>query len=121
MNCFLIVWNGITVVSLSAMLHVMAYAYEKGTLSRNGMVGIRTKHTKKSDEAWDAGHRAAAVPQRRLAWATLALEVLVVAFFAITKTTSVTVTELVVYAPFVLIVAGMFWVASKANKAAKAV
>ncbi|WP_427870760.1 SdpI family protein [Leucobacter luti] len=35
-----------------------AAAFRRGTLPRNGTIGIRTRWTMASDEAWDAGHRA---------------------------------------------------------------
>ena len=54
-------------VLLPAMsIPVVRWAAEDA-LGRNGSAGIRTRHTKASDEAWAAGH-AAALPVVRQMW-----------------------------------------------------
>lgn len=57
----------------------MAHAGSAGTLPRNGAVGIRTRTTKSSDEAWYAAHRAAASMMRAAAVASAAALALAVA------------------------------------------
>lgn len=44
-----------------------------GQLPRNGLVGIRTRSTRRSDAAWEAGHRAAAPTLRISGVAALVL------------------------------------------------
>ncbi|WP_342022634.1 SdpI family protein [Arthrobacter citreus] len=46
-----------------------------GLIGRNGSAGIRTRHTKASDEAWVAGHRAA-LPVVKKMWPAAAAGVL---------------------------------------------
>lgn len=53
--------------ALGALLFGMvARSAAEGSLDRNGLVGIRTRATRSSDEAWRAGH-AAALPSMRVA------------------------------------------------------
>ncbi|WIM66888.1 SdpI family protein [Corynebacterium breve] len=49
---------GLAIVTVVAFL--MASASKRGTLDRNGAIGLRTRNTLKSDQAWHAGHQAAA-------------------------------------------------------------
>ncbi|WP_053004822.1 SdpI family protein [Kocuria sp. SM24M-10] len=59
-------------VLLPAMsIPVVRWAAEDA-LGRNGSAGIRTRHTKASDEAWAAGH-AAALPVVRRMWPVAAV------------------------------------------------
>lgn len=44
---------------LGATLVVVALATANGTIARNGLIGIRTRKTRASDEAWMAAHVAA--------------------------------------------------------------
>ena len=61
-------------VVLPAMsIPVVRWAAEDA-LGRNGSAGIRTRHTKASDEAWAAGH-AAALPVVRKMWPVAAVGV----------------------------------------------
>lgn len=59
-------------VVLPAMsIPVVRWAAE-GSLGRNGSAGIRTRHTRVSDEAWAAGH-AAALPVVQKMWPVAAV------------------------------------------------
>lgn len=52
----------------------------KGELTRNGTVGLRTRHTQTSDSAWQAGHAAALPLMTQTVWVaviTIVLAVLV--------------------------------------------
>ena len=51
--------GGLIVVA-GLMLIATAIGGRRGTLRRNGFLGLRTSNTKHSDEAWRAGHVAAA-------------------------------------------------------------
>ncbi|RKT82830.1 SdpI/YhfL protein family protein [Saccharopolyspora antimicrobica] len=46
-------------VLMSGVVHGIQRSVASGNLKRNGMLGIRTKVTMSSDEAWEAGHLAA--------------------------------------------------------------
>jgi hypothetical protein len=48
---------GLAVVALLTVTTTRSAA--EGHLERNGAIGIRTRHTRASDEAWRAGHSAA--------------------------------------------------------------
>ncbi len=59
---------------LSAVCSFLAASMASGELPRNNAVGIKTKHTQASDEAWLAGHEAAAATVKRAGlagWAVL--------------------------------------------------
>ncbi|MBK0865804.1 SdpI family protein [Saccharopolyspora sp. HNM0986] len=45
---------------LSGVIHYVSRATADGTIGRNAMVGIRTRHTRASDRAWLVAHRTAA-------------------------------------------------------------
>jgi len=45
---------------LAVTLGAFVVAQRSGAVRRNSVVGIRTQKTFRSDEAWDAGHEAAA-------------------------------------------------------------
>lgn len=60
-----------------------------GGMGRNGAVGIRTRATKRSDDAWQAGHTAALPVVRILCLALLALDVVCVALVFLGPTTLV--------------------------------
>lgn len=47
-------------VILSALCLTISKTATSGTLHRNSAIGIRTSETKKSDAAWESGHREAA-------------------------------------------------------------
>lgn len=50
--------GGLLIVSLTMM--GLSLPMKAGQLSRNSLVGIKTKHTLSSDQAWQKGHTAAA-------------------------------------------------------------
>lgn len=47
-------------VMLAGVFDYVRYATTRGRLGRNQGIGIRTKRTMSSEQAWKAGHRAAA-------------------------------------------------------------
>jgi hypothetical protein len=49
-------------VVLGIVATVTTRAAARGELARNGMMGIRTRATRSSDAAWEAGHQAASRP-----------------------------------------------------------
>ena len=57
-----------SLVGLSLLLGWISHASVHGGLDRNGLIGIRTRATMASDEAWRAGHRAAASSVGAAAW-----------------------------------------------------
>ena len=61
-------------VLLSGVCISMTRQAADGQMGRNGLVGIRTRHTQGSDEAWTAGH-AAALPLLRPMWPAAAVGV----------------------------------------------
>lgn len=56
---------------LGGLFMAIARMGAAGTLSRNGLVGIRTAATMQSDAAWYAAHRAIAPVLRICAWAQI--------------------------------------------------
>lgn len=61
---------------LSLVFLGTAWTIRTGMLERNGVVGIRTRATKVSDQAWAAGHRAAYGALRMTGWLCLGVGVL---------------------------------------------
>ncbi|MER7077422.1 SdpI/YhfL protein family protein [Saccharopolyspora kobensis] len=55
-------------VLISGVVHGIQRSVARGNLKRNGMLGIRTKVTMSSDEAWEAGHLAARPWTRAGVW-----------------------------------------------------
>lgn len=47
------------IASVSGLAHYIEHASANGSLDRNSAVGLRTRVTKSSDSAWEAGHKAA--------------------------------------------------------------
>lgn len=68
-----------TVVLVAVVCVLVTRKAADGGLDRNGGVGIRTRHTQASDEAWRVGHAAAVPGVNRVGWAAVATVVLAVA------------------------------------------
>ncbi|CAL8900068.1 hypothetical protein KVA01_09990 [Kocuria varians] len=62
-----------------AILYGVTRAGATGGMGRNGAVGIRTRATKRSDDAWQAGHAAALPVVRVLCLALLVLDLVCLA------------------------------------------
>lgn len=89
-----------------------------GKVPRNLAIGIRTTETKKSDEGWDAGHRAAASILKRMGIVALILSraLLLSSFFGGEMSVVAVTCGVLGYA---VIIGGMCWAAVVANNAAK--
>jgi hypothetical protein len=46
-------------VIIAVVCALLLIGINRGAIKRNRAIGIRTKHTLQSDEAWERGHRAA--------------------------------------------------------------
>lgn len=89
---------------------------QRRTLHRNGAIGIRTRHTQTSDEAWAAGHAAAVPATRRAAlsgWALLAAAIL--AALMVTPIAGFAVAG----AGYLLVLCWLFVATHHANRAAR--
>jgi len=51
---------GVGLLMLGVTIHFVSNQVASGDLGRNSAIGIRTKATMASDDAWEAGHAAAA-------------------------------------------------------------
>lgn len=112
----------IGVVMLSGLTAALASMCGKGALPRNGAVGIRTRATKSSDEAWDAGHRAAVPLMRRSAWFGLVMAVVTVVLVVVLGPGEDPGWEVVVpIAGFIGVAVGLCLAGVVADRAAKAV
>lgn len=86
-----------------------------GHLSRNGLVGIRTRSTRASDEAWRVGHDAAALPT----WIGFAaVTAVAIAFWSFAG--SVIIGTLCVSLGIALVLGTVAWSLGTANRAARA-
>ncbi|AUZ88505.1 hypothetical protein CVO76_13300 [Arthrobacter agilis] len=56
----------LALVFLPAVCLFVTRQAAEGLISRNAAVGIRTRHTQASDQAWASGHRAALPALRRM-------------------------------------------------------
>lgn len=120
MGAFLALTFGVVV--LAGLCQVMASQTVQGKLPRNELMGIRTKATKSSDRAWDAGHRAAVPAERVTARFGLVLVVLSVVVAVIARPGDEPGWEILVPAVgFIGVVVGLIGAGVVANRAAKAV
>ena len=105
-------------VILSALCLTISKTATSGTLHRNSAIGIRTSETKKSDAAWESGHREAApiLKVTGLIIIPLAAFLLISSFFA---------DEFLPLATgalaYVITIGGSVWATAVAHKAAKEV
>ncbi|MDN8624935.1 MULTISPECIES: SdpI family protein [Corynebacterium] len=89
-----------------------------GKVPRNSAIGIRTTETKKSDEGWNVGHRAAARILKRTGIVALILTAaLLFSSFFRGEMSVVAVTCGVL--GYVVVIGGLCWAAVVANNAAK--
>jgi len=87
-----------------------------GRLQRNGMIGLRIPSTMSSDQAWVAGHRAAAKP----AWVGfIVITVAAVIFFLLSGSTATP--DIGVIVIVVIFVATFTWLVVAASRAARVV
>lgn len=112
-----------TLLLLGVVFQMMNRQVLEGTLHNNGAFGIRTRATRSSDAAWQAGHLAA-VPMveisYRLAYGWFALVLVLAVVMQATVDES--------FIPFILALVGIgvvvgisLWAAVQANRAAKRV
>ncbi|KUM31068.1 hypothetical protein AQ436_16230 [Arthrobacter sp. EpRS66] len=55
-------------VIITFMTTVMAPQMKSGKLQRNSAIGIKTRHTQSSDQAWEQGHLSAAPWVQSASW-----------------------------------------------------
>lgn len=114
---------GFSLLLLAVVFQMMNRQVLAGELSNNGAFGIRTKATRSSDAAWQAGHLAA-VPLTTLAYRLAYAWFAVVLLLAVVLQATVEQSPL----PFVVAAAGLVVVvalslaaAVRADRAARAV
>jgi len=105
---------GLLVLALTAS--TLGRMGAEGRLPRNNSVGLKTRHTMASDEAWLAAHRRAA-PTLQLFGIAGWLFLIIAAIFCFTQ--NFTVAFALTAIGFALGVAMMLVAGSKGNKAAK--
>jgi hypothetical protein len=110
------------VALLAGLCQVMVSQTVRGKLPRNELMGIRTRATKSSDAAWDAGHRAAVPAERVTARFGLVLVVIAAVVAVIVRPGEDPGWEILVPAVgFVGTVVGLIVAGVAANRAAKGV
>lgn len=86
-----------------------------GRLSRNGFIGLRIPSTMSSDQAWRAGHRAAARP----AWiGFVVIAVAAIASMLLSGASAATLTGTIIVGAVFLVT--LVWSVVAANRAARA-
>ncbi|BFU47545.1 SdpI family protein [Krasilnikovia sp. MM14-A1004] len=102
---------------VAAAVLILARLVDTGSLGRNSAFGIRTSSTKRNDQAWKAGHRAAQPLTRALGITLLVLAVAVIGLGITGSTAAVAAASVVGYL-IVFVMLGM--VVRRANAAARA-
>ncbi len=105
------------------LLHVLSGPLTRGELDRNSALGIRTRATKASDEAWHDGHRAAGPWLRAsmIAGYAFALAACVVAVALLTAGRQSGAPMVIAFLGYVVVVALLGVATVKANAAARPV
>lgn len=107
---------GIAIVAVAAITATRSAAH--GNLARNSSIGIRTRHTQVSGEAWLAGHAAALPLMKLTGWVAVATIVLAIAAGTAFNTTwSITIALI----GLTLEVAVVLWATAIATRAALSV
>ncbi|MBY0794352.1 SdpI family protein [Corynebacterium parakroppenstedtii] len=105
-------------VIVSALCLIIPENAVSGKVPRNAAIGIRTAETKKSDEGWNVGHRAAEPILKRTGIVALILTgALLFSSFFRGEMSVVAVTCGVL--GYVVVISGLCWAAVVANNAAK--
>lgn len=102
---------------MSGLGFFMDRAIRSGSLERNTAIGIRTRATLSSDEAWEAGHREARPYLQATALVGIVGVVVSVAALPFVQSGG---RYVVPVAAFVVQIAVLAWGAARANSAAKA-
>jgi hypothetical protein len=112
-----VAFPAVMAVVLSMVISQVTKAAARGDLPRSGAVGIRTSATKASDDAWTAGHEAAAPMARTVTLGTSVLAVLIIILSFIFDGAWVTALGVV---PFVVVIVSLVPLVRAANRAARA-
>lgn len=106
---------------VGGVLAIMASMSASGSLTRNGAVGVRTKHTLISDAAWQSGHRAGASTMRVLAIVVLALAALLLLSGVVWSGEEPNAVTTVLFAAgYGAVLVGMIPLVRRVNRAARA-
>lgn len=81
----MIIWLAVALALLVTIVTVLA---GRGTIPANGLIGIRTPATQRTDETWTEGHKAAT--PLLVALSAVVLVVGTIAFFATRQSTAAT-------------------------------
>ncbi|MGV0869903.1 SdpI family protein [Corynebacterium kalidii] len=112
------------VIVVTALCVDMVRRTAAGAFKRNHVYGLRLASTLASDEAWDAGHRAAVPHMRVSGWFGVVMTVITVALILGFVVSGNDVPEALVAVPLGALciqLVGMTWGTVAANKAAKKV
>lgn len=113
-----VAFPAVAAVIVAVVCSQLSKAAARGDLPRSGAVGIRTKATKASDAAWEAGHEAVVPFARTLTLVVSGLAAVVIIIGFTVDAGWVTALGIV---PFVVVLVGLVLITRKANAAAKAV